>query len=47
MEELIVAALGSVGVPAAISFYLLIRLDTALRDLTAAVNRLCQENRRG
>ena len=40
MEELFLHALSNVGVPAAICFYTLFRVNQTLRDLTDAINKL-------
>lgn len=40
MDGQIMEAVSSVGVPAVISFYLLIRIESSLNRLTEAINRL-------
>lgn len=45
-EELITHVIGNVGVPAAICFYTLFRVNNTLKDLTDAINRLSTDNDR-
>ncbi len=46
-EELIVKTLANVGVPAAICFYTLFRVNQTLKELTEAINRLtCDMDKR-
>ena len=40
MEEMFLHALSNVGVPAALAFYVLFRVNQTLRDLTDAINKL-------
>ena len=40
MEEMFLHALSNVGVPAALCFYVLFRVNQTLRDLTDAINKL-------
>lgn len=42
MEELIISAIGNVGVPAVIAIYLLARIDKTIANLTQAINNNTQ-----
>lgn len=39
-EEILFKLLGNIGVPAAVCFYTLFRVNQTLRDLTDAINKL-------
>lgn len=39
-EEILVKLLGNIGVPAAVCFYTLFRVNQTLKDLTDAINKL-------
>ena len=39
-EEFLVKLLGNIGVPAAVCFYTLFRVNQTLKDLTDAINKL-------
>lgn len=45
-EDIMIKLLGNVGVPAAICFYTLFRVNETLKDLTHAINKLCTDNDR-
>lgn len=45
-EEVLTHIIGNVGVPAAICFYTLFRVNNTLKDLTDAINRLSTDNDR-
>ncbi len=40
MEQLVVDALSSVGVPAGITFYVLVRVNATLERLTEAITKI-------
>lgn len=42
-EEVIANLLSNVGIPAAICFYVLFRVNQTMKDLTAAINTQTQE----
>ena len=42
-EELIVNLLSNVGIPAAICFYVLFRVNQTLKELTAAINKQTED----
>lgn len=42
-EELIANLLSNVGIPAAVCFYVLFRVNQAIKELTAAINNQTQE----
>lgn len=42
-EENLINMLGNVGVPAAVCFYTLFRVNQTLRDLTDAINKLTND----
>ena len=43
-EDGLTQILGNVGVPAAVCFYTLFRVNTTLKDLADAINRLSNDN---
>lgn len=43
-EDLITHVLGNVGVPAAVCFYTLFRVNQTLKELTDAINKLTADN---
>ena len=45
-EEILFKMLGNIGVPAAICFYTLFRVNQTLRDLTNAINKLTSDTDR-
>lgn len=42
-EEILLKMLGNVGVPAAVCFYTLFRVNQTLKDLTDAINKLTND----
>lgn len=42
-EELLLKMLGNIGVPAAVCFYTLFRVNQTLKDLTDAINKLTND----
>lgn len=40
MEQLFIDAVGNIGVPAVLAFYVLFRVNVTLEELTKAVNSL-------
>lgn len=42
-EEILLKMLGNIGVPAAVCFYTLFRVNQTLKDLTDAINKLTND----